>query len=620
MDEKLAMRTKDLNDDNVEAIAQLFPSCVTESISEDGSIRRLVDFEALKRQLSGNVVPENKERYIFTWPGKSEAQRLANISSELTLRPCRKNSIDFDNTKNIYIEGDNLDVLKLLRETYLGKIKVIYIDPPYNTGNDFIYKDKFSSTISEYNQISGDYEDGNRLVINSSNNGRFHTDWLNMIYPRLMIAKDLLSDDGLIFISIDDSELKNLIKVCDEIFGELNFIANLIWKSKSGGANDSKYFAVDHEYILVYSKNANKVTIKIDKDASVTTQYNRKDEFGEYALDRLDKQSIRYSPSLDYEIVGPDGKKYKPRHKNPEQPNATWRWSKETVKQKYNELVFENGCVYTKNYKKDGAIARSLLIEDRFGRTRTGKTECYSILNGDFFSNPKPSKLIKYLLSISTDTDSIILDFFSGSGTTAQAVMELNQEDEGNRKYILVQLPEQTSEKIRTTNSSFTDICKIGEQRIISKGMELKTAQQTITGYSLDVGFRIFKLDTSNMNDVFYNPQSLKKDILDYAVDNIKSDRSSEDILIQVMLELGIELSSSITKENISDKDVFTVDNGYLIACFDQDVDDGLVRTIANRKPYYAVFRDSSMLSDAVSINFNEIFKTYSPNTKTKVL
>ena len=446
------MQSRDVVGGNVEKIAALFPLCVTERINKDGKPELAIDFYKLRAELSNDVLDDGEERYQFTWPDKRAASRLANEPVNLTLRPCREESVDFDTTKNLYIEGDNLDVLKVLRETYLGRVKMIYIDPPYNTGNDFVYNDNFSQGRKNFERRSGLFdEEGNQTLDpmqrNTEANGRFHTDWLNMIYPRLKVARDLLTEDGVIFMSIDDSEVENLRKISDEVFGEKNFVANLIWKSKSGGANDSKYFAIDHEYILVYTKNINNFNINIDKEASVTTSYNRKDEKGEYSLDRLDKQSIRYSESLDYAIIGPDGTEYRPKHKDPAHPNATWRWGRDTVAKNYDLLVFENGNVYTKNYKKEGAIARSLLLEDRFGRTRTGKTDCYALFERDLFSNPKPFKLVRFLEIIASDKDSIVLDFFSGSATTAHAVMKLNAEDGGSRKFIMVQLPEVTDEK-----------------------------------------------------------------------------------------------------------------------------------------------------------------------------
>lgn len=616
--DKLKMQTANKADENFKKLAAMFPNAITETIDENGEVVRAIDKDVLMQEISCNVVDGNEERYQFTWPDKKKSVLLANAPINKTLRPCREESVDFDNTENLYIEGDNLEVLKLLQETYLGKIKMIYIDPPYNTGNDFVYEDDFAQSTDEYLANSGQFdEDGNRLVKNLDSNGRFHTDWLNMIYPRLKIAKDLLTDDGVIFISIDDNEVENLIKCCNEIFGTSNFIANLIWKSKSGGANDSRYFAVDHEYIIVYAKSADKFELGIDKEATVTTTYNRKDEKGQYALDRLDKQSIRYSEALDYEIIGPDGTSYRPKHKDPTHPNATWRWSKKNVEQHYDDLVFENGCVYTKNYKKEGAIARSLLLEDRFGRTRTGKTDCFSLFNRDYFSNPKPYKLIRYFEIIASNKDSIILDFFSGSATTAHAVMQLNAEDGGHRKFIMVQLPEETDEKSEAYKAGYKNICEIGKERI-------RRASKKITEENpeakFDGGFRVLKCDTSNMKDVYYHPQELNLDALIDAVDNIKDDRTPEDLLFQVMIDLGVLLSSKIEETTIAGKRVFNVEENYLIACFDDNVTEEAITEIAKQKPYYFVMRDSSMANDSVATNFEQIFATYSPDTVRKVL
>lgn len=660
--EKMKMQTANKADENFKKLAEMFPNAVTETITgydENGKaiVERAIDKDMLMQEISCEVVEGNEERYQFTWPDKKKSVLLANAPINKTLRPvrddettptgadsegkpyCSSGSVDFDNTENLYIEGDNLEVLKLLQETYLGKIKMIYIDPPYNTGNDFVYEDDFAQSTEEYLENSGQFdENGNRLVKNLDSNGRFHTDWLNMIYPRLKIAKDLLTDDGVIFISIDDNEVENLIKCCNEIFGTSNFIANLIWKSKSGGANDSRYFAVDHEYIIVYAKSADKFELGIDKEATVTTTYNRKDEKGQYALDRLDKQSIRYSEALDYEIIGPDGTSYRPKHKDPTHPNATWRWSKKNVEQHYDDLVFENGCVYTKNYKKEGAIARSLLLEDRFGRTRTGKTDCFSLFNRDYFSNPKPYKLIRYFEIIASNKDSIILDFFSGSATTAHAVMKLNAEDGGHRKFIMVQLPEETDEKSEAYKAGYKNICEIGKERIrragnkileeatqetvdIAKYGESYEVDETMNKYkNIDVGFRVLKCDSSNMKEVYYNPAEYSPSLFSSLEDNIKEDRTPEDLLFQVMLDLGVLLSSKIEETTIAGKKVFNVEDNYLIACFDDNVTEDVITEIAKQKPYYFVMRDSSMANDSVATNFEQIFATYSPDTVRKVL
>jgi len=504
------------------------------------------------------------------------------------------------------------------------------IDPPYNTGNDFIYKDSFKIDKEEYEEQIGLYDENyNMMFKNTDTNGRFHSDWCSMMYPRLKLAYNLLSEDGVIFISIDDNEVENLKKICNELFGESNFIANLIWKSKSGGANDSRFFAVDHEYIIVYAKNKSLFSLKKDKEATVTTLYNRKDEIGEYSLDRLDKQSIRYSKALDYPITGPDGKLYYPKHKDPRHPNATWRWSKEKVKSNYDELVFENGNVYTKNYKKEGAIARSLLMEDRFGRTRTGKTDCYSLFNRDYFSNPKPYKLIRFLEMIATDKDSIILDFFSGSGTTAHAVMQLNAEDGGNRKFIMVQLPEKTEESSEAFKAGYENICEIGKERIRRAGEKIKTE---IEEYNKnlkideepkkvpDIGFRVLKVDSSNMKDVYYSANEYTQEKIADLVSNIKEDRTDLDLLYGVMIDWNLPLSLKHKIEKIQGVTIHMVDEGSLVACFENKVSETVIREIAKLKPLRAVFRDSSFVSSPDKINVTEIFKLNSPDTSIKVI
>ena len=545
----------------------------------------------------------------------------ANKPIRKTLRPCVAESKDWDTTENLYIEGDNLEVLKLLQESYLGKVKMIYIDPPYNTGNDFIYADDFKMESEEWKVESGEWsEEGDRLFKNTDTNGRFHSDWCSMIYSRLLLARNLLTDDGVIFISIDDNEQENLKKLCDEVFGRTNFIANLIWKSKSGGANDSRFFAVDHEYIVVYAKSASGFNLNVDKEATVTTSYNRKDDRGYYALDRLDKQSIRYSEALDYEIIGPDGQSYRPKHKDPKHPNATWRWSKKNVEEHYSDLVFENGCIYTKNYKKDGAIARSLLLEDRFGRTRTGKTDCYELFNRDYFSNPKPYKLIRYLQIIASDKDSVILDFFSGSATTAHAVMQLNAEDGGHRKFIMVQLPEPCDEKSEAYKAGYKNICEIGKERIRRAGEKILKEQLANNNSTLnspnsklDIGFRVLKLDSTNMKDVYYAPSDYDQDFLHQLESNIKDDRTDLDLLFGCLIDWGLPLSLPYKSEQIDGCTVHTYNDGDLIACFDANVPESVVKEIAKRKPLRAVFRDSGFASSPEKINMFEIFKLYMP-------
>ena len=672
--DKLKMQSENLVDENIEFIGKKFPNCIVEAKNDKGEIVKAVDFDMLKQELSKVVVESNDERYMLNWAGKKQSILTANSPINATLRPCKEESVGKDGTngnfdsENLYIEGDNLDVLKLLRETYLNKIKMIYIDPPYNTGNDFIYKDDFASSADEYLQNSKSYDDeGNRMVQNLESKGRIHSNWLSMMYPRLKLARDLLTDDGAIFISIDDNEQANLKKICDEIYGEHNFVSNMIWKSKSGGANDVSAIATDSENILVYCKNLFKLKINLDTEAEVTTTYNNVDENGKrYSLDRLDKQSLGYHSSLDFPITGPDGKIYVVEHKNPNNKVARWRWSKETVKERYNELVFKYPYIYTKNYEKEGIIPRNLLIEERFGRSRTGKTELSELFNKvNYFDFPKPTKLIKFLIRIATNKNDLILDFFSGSATTAHAVMQLNAEDGGNRKFIMVQLPEKCDENSEAYKASYKNICEIGKERIRRAGKKIlenennknaqsgmQNAQCTMenlidnennnSSFSIhhsplpiDIGFRVLKLDSSNMKDVYYSPSETTQSNLLDLVTNIKEDRSAEDLLFQVMLDMGVLLSSPIEMKNYK----FKMQNGQereikfyvvgeydeenqpnLICCFDDNISEEVVTEIAKLKPLYAVFRDSSFASDSISVNFDQIFETYSPSTTRKVL
>lgn len=622
--DKFTFKIADGVDVNLEKLSQAFPEVITETVGEDGKIKRVADFEKLKMLLGDSAAERPQEFYEFTWPGKNEAIFEAAKATTKTLRPCPEESKNWDTTQNLYIEGDNLEALKILQEAYLGKVKMIYIDPPYNTGKDFVYRDNFHKSAEEAkaDDTVRDEETDNNLFQNTESNGRFHSDWCSMIYPRLKLARDLLRDDGVIFISIDDNEVHNLRKICDEIFGESNFVATLIWKSKSGGANDSRFFAIDHEYILVFSRNSELFNLNIDKEASVSTCYNRKDQKGEYALDRLDKQSIRYSETLDYIIVGPDGTEYRPKHKDPMHPNATWRWGKENVAKNYNLLVFENGNVYTKNYKKDGAIARSLLLEDRFGRTRTGKTECNFIFDRDIFSNPKPNRLIRFLQIIASDKKSIILDFFSGSATTAHACMQLNAEDGGNRKFIMVQLPEVCAPDSEAAKAGYKNICEIGKERIRRAGEKIK-AEHATTAPNLDIGFRVLKIDESIMKDVFYSPNETSQDLLSTLESNIKEDRTDLDLLFACLVDWGVELSMPLKTEEIEGVEIHTMNDGdtpALIACFAQNIPETVVRKIAARHPIRAVFRDSSFADSPSKINVTEIFKTLSTNTTIKVL
>ena len=618
------MHTKDLTKENVEKIAQLFPSCVTEAVSEDGSIRHLIDFEALKRQLSGATIPEGKERYVFSWPGKSEAQRLANTSSTSTLRPCRDKSIDFDSTKNIYIDGDNFEALKLLRETYLGKIKMIYIDPPYNTGNDFVYNDRFSMSKKDYVCMDGNYDDqGNCLVLNTIANGRFHTDWLNMIYPRVLLSKDFLEEDGTVFISINDYEITNLLKICEEIFGKDN-VELMIWDKISGAENAGSgkmkityRFRKDHEYIIVCYKNKQKTEFnKPLRTRKTKNEYGNPDNDprGNWISSEICKSEDKSNPNGKnyYTITTPSGM----------QLSRQWHYSKEELDDLIadNRIYWGNGNIIPRLKKftnEPAPVTPSSVIN---GISQTEGNRDLEALNL-IFDNPKPIKLLKWLVEVGSNEDSLIMDFFSGSASIAQAILEVNLEQKSNRSFIIIQLPVEYKENSTEYKMGFMNISELARERIKRSSMKL-TQQSTLDNldYHLDSGFRTYCVDSSNMNDVFYDPYTLKKDLLDYAADNIKPDRSGEDLLFQVMLELGIELSAPIVKETMFGKEIYSVDGTYLIACFDNDIGDDVIIQIAKRKPCYAVFRDGSMASDSVITNFSEYFKTYSENTKTKVL
>ena len=628
--DKLRMTSANGVQQNIEKIQQLFPDCVTETIDErTGELVHKVDFEKLQQNLSDVIVSEREERYQFTWPDKKKAILLANAPINAALRPCREESVDFDNTQNLYIEGDNLDVLKCLKETYLHKVKMIYIDPPYNTGNDFVYEDDFAESSAEYLANSGQYdEQGNRLVTNTESNGRFHTDWLNMIYPRLKVARDLLTDDGVIFISIDDNEVENLRKVCDEIFGEENRIESIVWKNKYGAGAYTVGFISVHEYILCYSKKKIlDITSELDEESQLV--YSKKDEKystrGGYMTQPLMTNSLSDRPNLMYPIEYNGVEIY---------PRKQWVWSKERLQTAIdnNEVEF--------NLQKDGtySVRSKAYLKDEQGRMRRGKPlslmsgpfnqdgtkEVRGLFNGkSIFDFTKPVSLIKKFLALqinnSADDNFVILDFFSGSATTAHAVMQLNAEDGGKRKFIMVQLPELTDEKSEANKVGYKTICEIGKERIRRAGKKIKE-DSPLTTQELDTGFRVLKLDSSNMEDIYYTPKDISQADLFSLVDNVKPDRTSEDLLFQVMLELGATLDSKIETSVVADKTVYNVADGFIVACFDKNVTDDVVTTIAKMQPLYAVLRDTSMATDSTATNFEQIFKTYSPNTTTKIL
>lgn len=667
MNNKLDMKTASVAQGNIEKIRQLFPDAVTE-VDKDGKTELAIDFDVLKQELSESLIDEGKERYQMTWPGKRQSVVLANTSTTDTLRPCKEESVDFDNTQNLYIEGDNLNVVKLLRETYLGKIKMIYIDPPYNTGNDFIYSDDFAMESGEWRTESGDFdEQGNRLVKNLESNGRFHTDWLNMLYPRLRLARDLLTDGGVIFISIDDNEQANLKKICDEIFGESNFIGELVRMVMEGGKSDSQGIAIEHEYCLIYIKqDINGINQRI---AGKQDHYNKKDnhfeERGYYYLKPLENGGLGYVPSLDYPIIGPDGKEIYPGGAHGDN-GYRWVWGREKFNRALSLDMIEFSVsqkdstkykVYYKIYEKVDTDCMPIIKMLPFGSlyldgftNRQAIIEVKKIFGDRIFSYPKPTTFIKELIKIGANKDSIILDFFSGSATTAHAVMQLNAEDGGNRKFIMVQLPEKCDEKSEAYKAGYKNICEIGKERIRRAGTKIveerahllsavksgafekgkpfaqftnsesaKAAQAEIRK-TLDIGFRVLKLDSSNMQDVYYNPAAVSQTLLDATIDNIKPDRTPLDLLFQVMLELGVPLSAKIEENAVNGKTYYAVNGNDMIACFDDAIDEEVITEIAKQQPLYAVFKDQSFASDSVAINNEQLFKTHSPATTIKVI
>jgi adenine-specific DNA-methyltransferase len=619
--DKLKMHSINKVDENVERIGKLFPNCVTETIVDD-KLTKVIDFDMLKQELSAFVVEGRDERYQFTWPDKKKSILLANAPIAKTLRPCKKESVDFDMTKNLYIEGDNLDVLKLLQETYLGKVKVIYIDPPYNTGNDFVYEDDFAQNADEYLANSGQYdEEGNRLVQNNESNGRFHTDWLNMIYPRLKLAKDLLTDDGVIFISIDDNEVENLKKICNDIFGGDNFLATFVWKRRSFSAMDTSNCSTDHEYVLSYYKKDFIPFNGTEKDYKGYSNPDN-DPRGPWTTGDLTVgMNGDMRPNQFYDLVDPKtGKVYKPNY------NRVWSYIPESM----DILIKENRIVFPEDtsqrpMKKRFASELKVAVNpfstwmDSVGMNTEGTRLINSTFGVSLFNYAKPISLCYNLIKQASREDSLILDFFSGSATTAHAIMQLNAEDGGHRKFIMIQLPEETGEKSEAYKAGYKNICEIGKERIRRAGVKIKE-EAGLTAQNLDIGFRVLKCDSSNMKEVYYSPSEYTPSLFSSLTDNIKEDRTPEDLLFQVMLDLGVLLSSKIEETTIAGKKVFSVADGYLIACFDEDITDETIKEIAQKKPYYFVMRDGGYASDSVATNFDQIFAAYSPSTIRKVL
>ena len=623
--DKLRMQSSNGVEDNITKIAQLFPDCVTETVDErNGQPKHLIDFEKLKQNLSDSVISEKAERYQFTWPDKSKAILLANSPINATLRPCREDSVDFDNTQNLYIEGDNLDVLKCLKETYLHKVKMIYIDPPYNTGNDFVYEDDFAQSSEEYLANSGLFdEQGNRMFTNAESNGRFHTDWLNMIYPRLKVARDLLTDDGVIFISIDDNEVENLRKVCDEVFGEQNFIATLVWERAYSPKNDAKFISNSHDYILMFAKRIDSFHIgRLERTAEANARYSNPDNDPRGDWKPSDMSVKTYNAECDYPITCPSGRVVEPP------AGRCWSLSRNAFRERLqdNRIWFGTDgnsvpCIkrFLRELKFEGMAPTSILFYKEVGHSQEGAKEVTALF-GDkgVFDGPKPIRLLQRLLTLANlDDNSIILDFFSGSASTAHAVMKMNAEKQKHCPFIMVQLPEHISEKKK--EQGYKTVCEIGKERIRRAGKKIKE-ESPLTTQDLDTGFRVLKLDSTNMQDIYYSPKDISQADLFSQVDNVKPDRTGEDLLFQVMLELGATLDSKIETTTVAGKTIYNVAEGYLVACFDPDVTDDVVKSIAQMLPAYAVLRDTSMKDDSTATNFEQIFKTYSPDTVTKIL
>lgn len=595
--DKLKMQTVNKAHENFKKLAAMFPNAVTETITgydENGKaiVERAIDKDVLMQEISCEVVEGNEERYQFTWPDKKKSVLLANAPINKTLRPCKEESVDFDSTENLYIEGENLEVLKLLQETYLGKIKMIYIDPPYNTGSDLVYQDDFVQNTDDYLTNSGQFdEDGNRLEKNLETNGRFHTDWLNMFYPRLRIAKDLLSEDGIIFISIDDNEQENLKKCCDEVFGSQNFVAQLIWERAFSPKNDARFISNSHDYVLMYARNINEFVIgRLPRTAEANARYSNPDNDPRGVWMSSDISVKTYNAECDYPITTPSGRVIEPP------AGRCWSLSKDAFLErlKDNRIWFGpdgNGVPRIKRFltdlKHSGMAPTSIMFFKDVGHSQEGAQEVSKLLDGGFFSGPKPQRLMKRLLTLANlDSDSIILDFFSGSASTAHAVMSKNVEDNTNCKFIMVQVPEKTDEKKEAYKAGYKNICEIGKERIRRAAKKIIEENPEA---KFDGGFRVLKCDTSNMKNVYYNPAEYEPSLFTSLEDNIKEGRTSEDLLFQVMLDLGVLLSSKIEETTIAGKRVFNIEDNYLIACFDDNVTDEVITEIAKQKPYYFV-------------------------------
>ena len=623
---KLKLHTPDLTFQNIEKLATLFPNCVTETRGEKGHLKHAIDFDQLRQELSDHIIEGPRERYHLDWPGKREALLAANAPIAKTFRPCREESVDFDTTKNLFIEGDNLDALKLLQETYLGKVKLIYIDPPYNTGNDFIYGDDFAENTDGFLRKSNQKDEvGNRMVVNTEANGRFHSDWLSMLHPRLKLARNLLRDDGVVFISIDDNEQANLKRLCDEVFSEQNFVSTIVWEKRYSPQNAVKWFSESHDFVLVYAKNKlNWYPNLLERSEEMNARYRNldNDPRGVWKPADLTAQGGHGTKSQFYVLTAPNGK----QHILP--TGRCWVYTESVFQQKIadNRIWFGadgNNVPAVKRFLtevKQGTACQTIWKYGDVGHNQEGKKEINDLFpESAVFETPKPIRLLKRILHLASDPNSLILDFFSGSATTAHAVMQLNAEDGGGRQHILVQLPEACDAVSEAAKAGYKTIADISKERIRRAGAKIK-AENATNAPNLDIGFRVLKIDTSNMADVYYAPDEVKQGDLVAHTDNIKKDRTPEDLLFQVLVDWGVDLALPIEQQIIAGKTVFFVDGNALAACFDPKISEDLVKELAKRKPLRAVFRDSSYESDSTKINVEQIFKLLSPETEVKSL
>ncbi len=624
--DKLKLHSPNLTEGNITKIAELFPSCIVEARDENGALIRKVDFDQLRQELSDSIVEGPQERYRLDWPGKRESLLTANAPIAKTLRPCREESVDFDTTQNLFIEGDNLDALKLLQETYLGKVKLIYIDPPYNTGNDFIYDDDFAEDSEKYFKRSNQRDEaGSKLVTNSESNGRFHSDWLNMMYSRLKLSRNLLNENGVIFISIDDNEQANLKRMCDGIFGEHNFVSTIAWEKRYSPQNAVKWFSESHDFILVYAKNKlNWYPNLLERSDEMNARYRNLDDDprGVWKPADATAQGGHGTDSQFYTFTAPNGKEHK-------LPNGRcWVYTKPVMQKMLddNRVWFGsegNNVPAIKRFLtevKQGTACQTIWKYGDVGHNQEGKKEINRLFTeSSVFETPKPVRLLKRILHLATDSDSLVLDFFAGSCTTAHAVLQKNSEDGGNRRSIMVQLPEICDEKSGAYKAGYKNIADISKERIRRAGKKIKEENATTTA-DLDIGFRVLKVDSSNAKDIYYTPDAINQEELALQVDHIKEDRTAEDLLFQVMLDWGVDLALPISKESIQGKDVYFVDENAIAACFDTQINEAFVKELAKREPLRVVFRDTCFESDSAKINVAEIFKLLSPNTDIKTL